>query len=101
MAAQALSTLAADTLVRGGVLVQLRAIDTDAAGSGGGLAQSTVALTGDWGLETARANVDGTLVGRAPVAGSRGLLRQRQVGLGLVDLLGLVGVLVDDGLDKS
>lgn len=81
--------------------MQFSTVDTDTAGSGGGLAKSTVALAGTGPLETARANVDGTLVGGVPVASSRGLVWQRQVGLGLVDLLLLVLVLVDDGLDKS
>lgn len=81
--------------------MQFGAIDTDAAGSGGGSTESAVALAGDGLLETARANVDGTLVGGVPIASGWGLLGQRQVGLALVDLLGLVLVLVDDGLDKS
>lgn len=81
--------------------MQFRAVNTDAAGSGGGSTESAVALTGDRFLETAGANIDSTLIGGVPVAGSWGLVRQRQVGLGLVDLLWLVLVLVDDGLDES
>lgn len=79
--------------------MQFGTVDTDAAGSGGGSTESAVTLTGDRFLETPGANVDGTLVSGVPVTGSRGLFRQRQVGLGLVDLLLLVLVLVDDGLD--
>lgn len=81
--------------------MQFRAIDTDAAGSGGGSTESAVALARDGLLETTGANIDGALVGRVPVTGSRGLIGQRQVGLGLVNLLLLVLVLVDDGLDES
>lgn len=82
--------------------MQLSTIDTGAAGSGGRPAQSAVAFAGDGLFEAARSDVDCTLVGGVPVTGSGGLIGQGQVGLGLIDLLGLVGaVLVDDGLDRS
>lgn len=98
---QVLSALASDIAVGSSALVQFRAVDTDAALGGGGATESTVALAGDGLLESAGANVDGALVGGVPVASSWGLLRQGQVGLGLVDLLRFVLVLVDDGLEAS
>lgn len=74
---QALSRLATDRATGGRVLVQLGAIDTDARSCGGGSSESAVAFAGDGRLEAARANVDGTLVGRVPVRGSGGLIGQR------------------------
>lgn len=98
---QVLSTLTTDIPGRGSALVQLSAVDTGAAGRGGRPAQSAVTLTGDGLFEAARSDVDRTLVGGVPITFSWGLVGQGQVGLGLVDLLGLVGaVLVDDGLDR-
>ena len=84
-----------------GVLVQLVTRHTDAAASSGGATQGIIATIGSEGgrsLEATRSNVNGALVGGVPVTSDWRVLGQRQVGLGLVDLLGLVGVLVDDRL---
>lgn len=95
---QAFFALTANISSRGGVLVQFSTVFADTASCGRRAAQSAVALSGDGALQATRANIDGALVGRVPVTSHWGLLGQGQVGLGLVDLLGLVGVLVDDGL---
>ena len=84
-----------------GVLVQLFTRDTDAAASSGGAAQGIIATVGSEGgrsLEATRADVNGALVGGVPVTSDWGVLGQRQVGLGLINFLGLVCVLVDDRL---
>lgn len=78
--------------------MQLIAVYTSAAGSSGGTTQGSIVVAGDGLFETAAADINGALVGGVPVAGHRGVLGQRQVGLGLLDLFRLVGVLVDNGL---
>lgn len=78
--------------------MQLRTVDTGTATSSGGAAKGSVVVTRDRAFDTTRTHVDGSLVGGVPVTGDGGLIREGQVGLGLVDLLGLVGVLVDNGL---
>ena len=77
--------------------MQLLAINARAAAGSCTLAQATVIRRV---LETPRAHISGTLVKGVEVTSSWGLLRQRQVGLRLLDFRGLVGVLVDDGLYK-
>lgn len=98
---QAFFRLTANTFSRDGVLVQFITVFVDTASCGCGPTQSAVALAGDGAFHATRANVDSALVGRVPVASHWGLLGQGQVGLGLVDLLGLVGILVDDGLQTK
>lgn len=49
-------------------------------------------------MYAAGADVDSSLVCRLPVAGDGRLVWQRQVGLAFFDGLGLVCVLIDDGL---
>lgn len=95
---QALNALAPDILARRSALVQFSSRNTRAASCSRGAAQSGVTLARNGSLHTSGADIDSALVGRVPVARSWGVLRQRQVGLGLLDLLGLVGVLFDDGL---
>jgi hypothetical protein len=80
--------------------VELSAIYASTASCSGGATKSGVVVTRDGALDTTRANVDSSLVGRVPITGDGRLIRQRQVGLGRVDLLRLVGVLVDYGLDE-
>lgn len=75
--------------------MQLLSINAGAAASSCTLAQATVIRRV---LETPRAHISGTLVKGVKVTGNRGLVGQRQVGLGLLDFRGLVGVLVNDGL---
>lgn len=86
-------------LARSSVLVQFVAVNTDTALSGSGAFQTAVRIMRDRTRNTTRANVHGALVGRLPVTSDWGLLGKRQVRLGLVDLLGLVGVLIDDRLE--
>jgi hypothetical protein len=81
--------------------VQLCTVDAGAAASSGGTTEGGIIVTGDGALNTTGANVDSSLVGGVPVTGDRGLVREREVGLGLVDLLGLVGVLVNEGLFRN
>jgi hypothetical protein len=95
---QALNTLTTNIATRSGTLVQLLAVDAGTAASGSGAAKGGVVVTRDGTLDTTRADVDSSLVRGVPVTSDGGLVGERQVGLGLVDLLGLVGVLVDDGL---
>lgn len=95
---QALNTLTADIATRSGALVQLGAINAGTAANSGWATKGCIVVTRDGALNTARANVDSSLVRRVPVAGDGRLIREREVGLGLVDLLGLVGVLVDERL---
>lgn len=95
---QSLNTLTTDIATGYGGLVQLGAINAGTAASSGGATKSGIVVTRDGALNTTRADVDSSLIGGVPVAGDRGLVRKRQVGLSLVDLLGLVGVLVDEGL---
>lgn len=63
-----------------------------------GFSQGAVVLARNGSFATTRTDVDSSLVHRVPVASTRGVFRQWQVGLGLIDLSLLVGVLVDDGL---
>jgi hypothetical protein len=49
-------------------------------------------------LYASGADVDTSLVCRLPIAGDGRLIWQRQVALALFDVLGLVCMLVDDGL---
>lgn len=95
---QALNTLTADIATRSGALVQLGAINADTAASSGWATKGCIVVTRNGALNTARANVDSSLVRGVPVAGDGRLIREREVGLGLVNLLGLVGVLVDERL---
>lgn len=95
---QSLNTLTANIATRCGGLVQLCTVDAGTAASSGGATKGSVVVTRDGALETTRANVDSSLVRGVPVTGDGGLVRERQVGLDLVDLLGLIGVLVDEGL---
>jgi hypothetical protein len=81
--------------------VQLITINARTAGSGGGATQSSVVLAGDGLLKTAIADIDIALIEGVPVTGDRGVLRQGKVGLGLLDLLSLVGALVDDRLQDE
>lgn len=90
---ESLNTLAANLVARGSGLVQLLTINAGTATSSGALTETTV-IRGD--LEAAGANSGGTLVKRVPVTGRWGLVRQGQVGFGILDFCGLVGVLVDD-----
>lgn len=85
-------------LFGGGVFVKLGAGYTDTAAGSRRSAQGVVSTSGNRSLKATGTNIDGSLIRRVPIAGSRGVLRQRQLGLGLVNLLGLVGVLVDDRL---
>ena len=69
------------------------------AGRCGGPSQSTViVLIGERFFQFSFTNIDISLVKRLPVAGGGWLFGQWEVGLDLIDLLGLVGVLVDHGL---
>lgn len=95
---ETLLTLAANVAERGSRNVQLIAIHARTAGSGGGATQSSVVLAGDRLLKTAAADIDIALIHRVPVTGDRGVLGQGKVGLGLLNLLSLVGALVDDRL---
>jgi len=54
--------------------MQLIAIDTCTTGSSCRVAESAVVLTRDGFFETARADIDGALVGGVPVTGGRGLI---------------------------
>lgn len=78
--------------------MQIGTVDTGTATSSGGATKGGIVVTRDRALDTTRADVDGSLVGGIPVTGDGRLVGERQVGLGLVNLLGLVGVLVDYGL---
>lgn len=63
-----------------------------------GPSESSVALAGDGSLYAAGADVDSSLVCTLPIAGDGRLFWQRQVGLAFFNGLGLVCMLVDDGL---
>lgn len=78
--------------------MQLLAVDTGTAASSRGATKGGVVVTRDGTLDTTRVDVDSSLVRGVPVTSNGGLVGERQAGLGIVDLLGLVGVLVDDGL---
>lgn len=71
---------------------------SDAARCGRGVPQSTVVFTREGTFAASGADVDGPLVGGLPVASSWWLFGQRQVAPVVFDLLGLVGVFVDNGL---
>lgn len=60
------------------------------ASSGRRLMQSGVVITRGRAFKASRADVDGSLVSRLPVASGWGLVRQRQVRLVLVDLIGFI-----------
>jgi hypothetical protein len=90
--------LAANVALGSGRHMQLGTVHARTAGSSRRTAQSAIVLAGDGLLETAGADIDGALVVRVPITGHRGLIGQGKVRLGLVNLLGLVGVRVDDGL---
>lgn len=78
--------------------MQLATVHADTASGRGRTTKSRVVVSRDGTLDATRADVDSPLVGGVPVTGDGGLVRQRQVGLGPLDLLSLVGVLIDDGL---
>lgn len=78
--------------------MHLGAIDTGTAASSGGATEGGIIVTRNGSLNTTRADIDSSLIRGVPVTGDRGLVGEREVGLDLVDLLGLVGVLVDEGL---
>jgi hypothetical protein len=92
---ESLNTLASKLAARGSGLVQLLAINAGTAASSGALTETAVVRRE---FDAAGANRGGTLVERVPVAGRWGLIRQGEVGLGLLNFSGLVGVLVNDGL---
>jgi hypothetical protein len=81
--------------------VHLGAIDAGTAASSGGATEGGIIVTRDGPLNTTRADIDSSLIGGVPVTGDGRLVREGEVGLGLVNLLRLVGVLVDDGLFQS
>jgi hypothetical protein len=85
-------------LLRCGVLVQLGPIHANAAGGCRWPTQGVIGTVGDRTFKTTGAHIDGSLIGGVPVTCNWRVLWQRQVGLGLVDLLRFVGVLVDDRL---
>lgn len=70
------------------------------ASSGRRLMQSGVVIARGRAFKASRADVDGSLVSRLPVACGWGLVRQRQVRLVLIDFFALVGFIVVDGLMK-
>ena len=80
------------------VLVVFLSRYPDTAACSCGFSQSAVVLARNGSFATTRTDVDSSLVHRVPVASTRGILGQWQVGLGLIDLSLLVGVLIDDGL---
>ena len=78
--------------------MQLGARYANTAGGSRWSTQSIIGTGGNRTLKTTGADVDSALIGGVPVTSNRRILWKRQVGLGFVDLLGLVGVLVDDRL---
>lgn len=78
--------------------MQLLAVDTGTATSSSGATKGSVVVTRDGTLGTTRADVDSSLVKGVPVTSDGGLVGKRQVGPGVVNLLGLVDILVDDRL---
>ena len=78
--------------------MQLLAVDTGTAASSSGTTKGGVVVTRDGTLDTTRADVDSSLVKGVPVTSDGGLVGERQVGPGVVNLLGLVDVLVDNRL---
>lgn len=62
--------------------------------------QSGVVIARGRAFNASRADVDGSLVSRLPVAFGWGLVRQRQVRLVLIDFFALVGSIAVDGLVK-
>lgn len=83
---EALNPLATNIRQRHSVLVQLRSGDTGAAPGSRGPTQGTVVVTRDGTFNASRTNVDSALVGGVPVTGNWRVFRQRQVGLGTVNL---------------
>lgn len=92
------SGLGVNRVTRGSVGVQHVAINPSTAVGRGTLTQAAV-VRGE--LKASRADGSSALVHGVPVASNRRVLGKRQVGLGLLNLSGLVGVLVDDGLGRK
>lgn len=74
-------------------------IGADAALGGSWSPQGTVAFARHRILDATRANIDVALIHGLPVASNGWLLWQGEVGLDLLDLFGLAGIGVDDGLN--
>lgn len=89
------SSLASNSLARGSGLVQFLAINTDTAASSSAFTQAA-AIRRE--LNGSGANTSDALIHRVPVTRNWRVLGERQVGLGVLNFLGLVGVFVDDGL---
>lgn len=91
------SGLGINRVARDSVGVQHVAINASTAVGRSTLAQATVVRRE---LKASRADGSSARVRGVPVASNGRVFGQRQVGLGVLDLGGLVGVLVDDGLDR-
>lgn len=94
-----LSIIHVSDLLGRGILVKLGAVYTNAAAGSRWPAQGIIGTNRDRTFKATGADINGSLIGRIPVTSNWRVLWKRQVGLGLVDLLRLVGILVDDRLE--
>lgn len=90
--------LASNRLARGSGFVQFIAINTGTATSSSAFAQAAAVRRE---LNGSRANTSYALIHGVPVASNWRVLGERQVGLGALNFLGLVGIFVDNGLRIS